>query len=51
MKEKDTFTIMEKQVPATLNGDYLMVYSDTQTGEVHEKRAEDVKQIFLNFQK
>ena len=51
VKEKGTFTIMEKQVPATLNGDYLMVYSDTQTGEVHEKRAEEVKQIFLNFQK
>lgn len=51
VKEKGTFTIMEKQVPATLNGDYLMVYSDTQTGEVHEKRADEVKQIFLNFQK
>ncbi len=51
VKEKGTFTIMEKQVPATLNGDYLMVYSDTQTGEVHEKRAEEVKQIFLGFQK
>lgn len=51
VKEKGTFTIMEKQVPATLNGDYLMVYTDTQTGDVHEKRAEEVKTIFLNFQK
>lgn len=51
IKEKGTFTIMEKQVPAALNGDYLMVYTDTQTDETHQKRAEEVKQIFLNFQK
>ncbi|WP_283609791.1 hypothetical protein [Faecalispora anaeroviscerum] len=51
VKDKGTFTIMEKQVPATLNGDYLMVYTDTQTGDVHTQRAEEVKTIFQNFQK
>ncbi|WP_085831794.1 hypothetical protein [Clostridium merdae] len=51
IKEKGTFTIMEKQVPATLNGDYLMVYTDTQNAEIHQKRAEAVKTIFQNFQK
>lgn len=51
LKEKGTFTIMDKQVPATLNGDYLMVYTDTQNAEIHQKRAEAVKTIFQNFQK
>lgn len=51
IKEKGVFTIMETDVPATLNGDYLMVYTDTQDGDVHTKRAEEVKKIFLNFQK
>lgn len=51
VKGKGTFTIMETDVPATLNGDYLMIYTDTQDGDAHTKRAEEVKQIFMDFQK
>lgn len=51
IKENGKFTIMQEDVPAILNGDYLMVYTDTQTGEANVARANEVKDIFMGFGK
>lgn len=51
VKTSGKFELMKKQVPAVLNGDFMMLYTDTQSDDTHTKRAEEVKQTFLEFQK
>ena len=53
VKQNGKLKIMDVEVPAILskNEKYLMIYADKETGEAHEKRQDEVKKIFLAFQK
>lgn len=49
VKEKGFFTILSNEVPAVLNGDFLMVYSDPSKDEGNTAQAEKVKSLFMDF--
>ena len=53
VKESGQFTLMGMTANATLSdsGKYLMVYTDTVTGEEHDARTAEVKEEFVNFKK
>ncbi len=56
VKEKGFFTLLEKEIPATLhpNGRYLMIYTDTKAddlknGEKNAAHRDLVEKLFLEF--
>ena len=53
VKESGQFILMGMTTNATLSdsGKYLMVYTDTVTGEEHDARTAEVKEEFVNFKK
>ncbi len=51
VQEKGFFTILGNDVPATLAGKYLMIYTDADQDEVNTAQKEKVNQFFLDFAK
>lgn len=49
VKEKGKLTVLDKEVPAVLNGKYLMIYTDTSKKEENTAQKERVEQLFLDF--
>ncbi len=50
VKEKGFFTILGNEVPAVLNGDFLMIYTDPDKDEANAAQAEKVEALFKDFQ-
>lgn len=49
VKEKGEFTVLDNEVPAVLNGKYLMIYTDESKKEESTAQKERVEQLFLDF--
>ena len=47
--EKGSFPVLDKEVPAVLNGKYLMVYTDASKKEENTAQRERVEQLFMDF--
>ena len=51
VQEKGFFTILGNDVPAVLQGKYLMIYTDADTDEVNTAQREKVLELFQGFKK
>lgn len=51
VQEQGRFTILGNEVPAVLNGKYLMIYSDTDRDEANTAQKEQVEKLFQEFKK
>lgn len=51
VQEKGFFTILGNDVPATLQGKYLMIYTDADTDEANTAQREKVLELFQGFKK
>lgn len=51
VQEKGSFTILGNEVPAVLNGKYLMIYTDTDKDEANTAQREQVLKLFQEFKK
>lgn len=51
VQEKGIFTILGNEVPAVLNGKYLMIYTDTDKDEANTAQREQVLKLFQEFKK
>lgn len=51
VKSQGFFTLLDKEIPATLNenGKYMMIYTDTSTNEANVSQKERVMDLFLGF--
>lgn len=49
VEEKGSFTVLDKEVPAVLNGKYLMVYTDGSKDEKNTAQRERVENLFQDF--
>lgn len=49
VQEKGSFTILGNEVPAVLNGKYLMIYSDADKDEINTAQRERVLKLFQDF--
>lgn len=49
VKEKGFFTLLGNDAPATLQGKYMMIYTDTDKDEVNTAQKEKVEQLFMGF--
>ena len=49
VKETGKFTVLDNEVPAVLNGKYLMIYTDTSKKDENTAQKERVEQIFADF--
>ena len=49
VQEKGVITVLDNEVPAVLNGKYLMIYTDTSKKEENTAQRERVEQLFLDF--
>ncbi len=49
VQEKGSFTMLDKEVPAVLNGKYLMVYTDSSKDEKNTAQRERVENLFQDF--
>lgn len=49
VQEKGVITVLDNEVPAVLNGKYLMIYTDTSKKEENTAQKERVEQLFLDF--
>lgn len=51
VQEKGFFSILGNEVPAILQGKYLMIYTDADTDENNTAQREKVMELFQNFAK
>ena len=51
VREKGSFTMLDNEVPATLNSDgkYLLIYTDTSTDATNVAQKERVTELFTSF--
>lgn len=49
VKETGKFTVLDNEVPAVLNGKYLMIYTDTSKKDENTAQKERVEQLFADF--
>lgn len=49
VKETGKFTVLDNEVPAILNGKYLMIYTDTSKKDENTAQKERVEQLFADF--
>ncbi len=49
VQEKGVITVLDNEVPAVLNGKYLMIYTDTSKKEENTAQKERVEKLFLDF--
>ena len=49
VQEKGSFSLLGNEVPATLNGKYLMIYTDADTDETNSAHREKVAKLFETF--
>ncbi len=49
VQEKGVIAVLDNEVPAVLNGKYLMIYTDTSKKEENTAQKERVEQLFLDF--
>lgn len=49
VKEKGKFTVLDNEVPAVLNGKYMMIYTDASKKEENTAQKERVEQLFKDF--
>ena len=49
VKDTGKFTVLDNEVPAILNGKYLMIYTDTSKKDENTAQKERVEQLFADF--
>ena len=49
VQEKGQFAILDKEVPAILNGKYLMIYTDASNKDENTAQKDRVEQLFMDF--
>lgn len=49
VKEKGFFTLLGNDVPASLNGRYMMIYTDASNDELNTTKRDEVLELFNSF--
>ncbi len=49
VKEKGFFTLLGNDVPATLSGKYMMIYTDASNDQLNTEKRDEVVDLFVSF--